>query len=174
MTYNLKELTFQNQIPVIENILKKYEKNNGIIHTTNYELANWIKNSIKSDRLIFHETEDREKIYKGFINNNDNKVIVSPSMTTGISLDDELSRFQILLKVPYPNISSNKIKARQRSNKKWYDYTTCIEIMQAYGRVVRSDTDWGHTFILDSCFSDVLKKTNYFPRWFTDAIKILK
>ena len=95
-------------------------------------------------------------------------------MTTGISLDDDLSRFQILLKVPYPNISSNKIKARQKSNKKWYDWQTCVDIIQAYGRIIRSECDYGDTFILDSCFSDILKKTNYFPRWFTDAIKILK
>ena len=174
MTYDLKELTFQNQIPIIEKILKKYEKNNGIIHTTNYELASWVKNSIKSDRLLFHETEDRENVYNDFKKQNDNKVIVSPSMTTGISLDDDLSRFQILLKVPYPNISSNKIKSRQRSNKKWYDWQTCVDIIQAYGRIVRSDTDWGHTFILDSCFSDLLKRANYFPRWFTDSIRILK
>ena len=174
MTYNFKEETFQNQIPIIEKILKKYEKYNGIIHTTNYELSNWVKNSIKSDRLLFHETENREEIYNHFIKQNDNKVIVSPSMTTGISLDDSLSRFQILLKIPYPNISSNKIKARQKSNPKWYDYATCCTIMQAYGRIVRSNTDWGKTFILDSCFSDLLKKSYYFPRWFTDAIKILK
>lgn len=174
MTYDLKELTFQNQIPIIEKILKKYENNNGIIHTTNYELASWVKNSIKSDRLLFHETENRENVYNEFIKQNDNKVIVSPSMTTGISLDDDLSRFQILLKVPYPNISSNKIKARQKSNKKWYDWQTCVDIIQAYGRIIRSECDYGDTFILDSCFSDILKKTNYFPRWFTDAIKILK
>ncbi len=68
-----------------------------------------------------------------------------------------ISRFQILLKVPYPNISSNKIKSRQISNPKWYNYATCLEIKQSYGRIVRSDTDYGDTFILDSCFSDLLK-----------------
>lgn len=180
MTYDCKKETFNNQIPIIEKILKKYKEHRGIIHTTNYELSNWIKNLINDKRLLFHETENREDVYKNFIkekkkkNAISNSIIVSPSMTTGISLDDNLSRFQLLLKVPYPNISSNKIKARQRSDPKWYYYQTCIEILQAYGRIVRSDVDWGYTFILDSCFSDLLKKTNYFPRWFTDAIKVLK
>lgn len=174
MTYDLKELTFKNQVDIINKILKKYENDNGIIHTTNYELANWVKSSINDSRLIYHESENREEVYFNFIKNDSNNVIVSPSMTTGISLDNELARFQVLLKVPYPNISSNKIKARQRSNSNWYNYVTCIEIMQAYGRIVRSNEDYGDTFILDSCFSDLLRNTTFFPKWFTDAIKILK
>jgi len=180
MTYDSKKQTFEKQVPIIKNILRKYKDQRGIIHTTNYELSNWVKNSIKDDRLTFHESENREDVYKKFIEIKNkkesvsNSVIVSPSMTTGISLDNNLSRFQLILKVPYPNISSNKIKSRQKSNPNWYYYQTCIEIIQSYGRIVRSEDDWGHTFILDSCFSDLLKKTNYFPRWFTDAIRILK
>jgi Rad3-related DNA helicase len=96
-------------------------------------------------------------------------------MSSGISLDDELSRFQIILKVPYPNISSNRIKARQTSNNKWYAWRTITEIVQAYGRSVRSETDWAHTYILDSSFGDLLKyNRSLFPKYFTEAIKILR
>lgn len=174
MTFESKELTFKNQIPVIEKILKKYQKENGIIHTINYELAEWLKNNIPDSRLVFHESENREDVFNNFKKNGVNSVLISPSMMSGISLDDDLSRFQIIMKVPYPNISSNKIKSRQKTNKRWYDWKTCIDIIQMVGRSVRSETDWAHTFILDSCFSDILKKTSYFPRWFTDSIKVLK
>lgn len=174
MTYDSKELTFKNQVPVIEKILKKYQKENGIIHTINYELSEWIRNSIPDSRLVFHETENREDVYKNFKTNGSNSVLISPSMMSGISLDDDLSRFQIIMKVPYPNISSNKIKSRQKTNRKWYDWKTCIDIIQMAGRSVRSETDWAHTFILDSSFSDILKRTTFFPRWFTNSIKILK
>jgi ATP-dependent DNA helicase DinG len=174
MTYNEREATFKNQIEVIEKILKKYKNERGIIHTTNYEIAKWLKQSINDRRLIYHETENREKqLIK--MKNKKNGIIVSPSMTSGISLDDDLSRFQVMLKVPYPNISSNKIKARQSSNKKWYAWRTIVEITQAYGRSVRSETDWADTFILDSCFSDILKYNRYlFPKYIIEAIKILK
>jgi len=175
MTYNDKEETFKEQVKIIEKILKKYENDKGIIHTTNYELSNWIQKSIKDKRLIFHETNNREEQLDKFKSKKKNGVIVSPSMVSGISLDDDLSRFQIIMKVPYPNISSNKIKARQASNRRWYAWRTIMDILQAYGRSVRSDTDWAHTFILDSSLGDLLKyNRELFPNYFIEAIKQLK
>jgi len=172
MTFESKQITFKKQIKIIERILKKYENDKGVIHTVNYELSNWIKRDIKDKRLLFHDTENRDEIYNKFIRSK-NKVIVSPSMTTGIDLKEDLSRFQIILKMPYPNISSNKIKSRQSSNPRWYFYRTCIEVLQASGRIVRSEDDWGHTFIMDASFSNLLKWA-YFPKYFIDSIKILK
>lgn len=176
MTYNDKRQTFENQVPIIKNVLKKYKQYSGIIHTTNYEIAEWIKKTIDDERLIKHDSETREDVVKKFIQNesSSNSVIISPSLMSGISLDDDLSRFQIIMKVPYPNISSNKIKSRQRISRWWYDWKTCVDIIQMAGRSVRSETDWAHTFILDASFSDVLKRTAYLPRWFTDSIKMLK
>ncbi len=54
-------------------------------------------------------------------------------MMSGIDLKDDLARFQILLKVPYPNISSNKIKSREKSNSDWYVWKTIVDTLQAYG-----------------------------------------
>ena len=104
-----------------------------------------------------------------------NGVIVSPSMTSGISFDDEFGRFQVILKVPYPNISSNKVKARQESNKNWYSWRTVCDIVQAYGRTTRSITDYSDSYILDSSFGDLLKfNKRLFPSYFIEAIRILK
>ena len=175
MTYNEKVETFKHQVGIIEKILKKYKDDRGIIHTTNYELSNWIQKSIKDKRLMYHDGNNREEQLDKFKTKKKNSVIVSPSMISGISLDDELSRFQIIVKMPYPNISSNKIKARQATNKKWYAWRTITDIIQASGRVCRSDEDWGHTFILDSSFSDLLTyNRNLFPKYFIEAIKELK
>jgi len=174
MTYANRETTFQNQIPVIEKIMKKYKESRGIIHTTNYEISKWLEDSINDRRLIFHDSENRED-QLNLMKKRKNGIIVSPSMVSGISLDDELSRFQVIMKVPYPNISSNKVKARQNTNKKWYTWRTIVDIVQAYGRSTRSDTDWSHTYILDSSFGDLLKMNkNMFPTYFIRAIKLLK
>lgn len=174
MTYDQKEQTFKEQLKIIEKILRKYKDDRGIIHTTNYEIARWLEESIKDKRLLFHETEDREEQLDK-MKRKKGSVIVSPSMTSGISLDDDLSRFQIILKVPYPNISSNKIKARQAANRKWYAWRTIVDIVQAYGRSTRSDTDWSHTYILDSSFSDIIRMNRkMLPDYFVEAIKYLK
>lgn len=174
MTYNQREATFQNQLPVIEKIMKKYKESRGIIHTTNYEIAKWLENGIDDKRLIYHDSDNRENQLKLMKRRKDG-IMVSPSMVSGISLDDDLSRFQIIMKVPYPNISSNKVKARQNSNSKWYTWRTIVDIIQAYGRSTRSETDWSHTYILDSSFGDLLRMNrSMFPQYFINAIKLLK
>lgn len=174
MTYDQRENTFQNQLPVIEKIIKKYKDSRGIIHTTNYEIAKWLEKGIDNKRLIYHDSDNREEQLKKMKKRKDG-IMVSPSMVSGISLDDELSRFQVIMKVPYPNISSNKIKSRQTANKKWYTWRTIVDIVQAYGRSTRSETDWSHTYILDSSFADLLRMNkDMFPKYFIKAIKLLK
>jgi len=175
MTYKEKVNTFNEQVKLVEKILRKYKDKKGIIHTFNYEIADWIKERIKDKRLIFHTSDNRDEMYEKFINSKKPSVMVSPSMMSGVDLKDELSRFAIILKIPYPNISSNKIKDRQKSNRNWYDWKTIVDIIQTYGRTIRSDEDYADTFILDSSLSDIMKyKSRYLPRYFTNAIKTLK
>jgi len=175
MTYNEKEKTFKKQLLIINKILKKYESQKGIIHTFNYEISNWLKNNINNKRLLFHDNENRDEIFDKFIKSKRPLVMVSPSMISGVDLKDDLSRFAIIMKVPYPNISSNKIKNRQKANKEWYNFNTVSSLIQMYGRTVRSTTDYSNTFILDESFSNILKyNSKYLPKYFTKAIKIIK
>jgi len=175
MNWSSKEETFQKQLPWIKKILEKYKNSKGIIHTTNYEITDWLKNNMMNERLLFHETEDRNEILEKHLTSTTPTVLVSPSMMSGIDLKDDLARFQILLKVPYPNISSNKIKARQKSNSEWYTWKTVVDTLQSYGRAVRSDTDHAEMYILDSNFSDLLKYNSHIiPEYMLTAIKQLK
>lgn len=175
MSWSSKEETFQKQLPWIKKILAKYKNSKGIIHTTNYEITDWLKNNIVDERLLFHETEDRNEILEKHLTSTSPTVLVSPSMMSGIDLKDDLARFQILLKVPYPNISSNKIKSRQKTNSGWYTWKTVVDTLQMYGRSTRSDADFSDTYILDSNFSDLLKYNSHvIPEYMLNAIKHLK
>lgn len=174
MNWYNKEETFKEQLKWIKKILLKYKNEKGIIHTVNYELTEWIKENIEDERLLFHDTKDRQDILDKHLYSKEPTILVSPSMMSGVDLKDDLARFQILIKVPYPNISSNKIKQRQKTNKKWYNWKTVVDLLQSYGRAVRSDTDYADFYILDSNFSDVLKYTShYIPQYMQKAIKTL-
>lgn len=174
MNWSAKEDTFKEQIVWIKKILEKYKDKKGIIHTTNYEITEWIKENIEDERLLFHETEDRNEILEKHLTSTQPTVLVSPSMMSGIDLKDDLARFQILLKIPYPNISSNKIKARQKTNPAWYSWKTAVDTIQSYGRAVRSEDDYADFFILDSNFSDLLKYNSHIiPKYMQLAIKTL-
>ena len=175
MTWEQKKETFQVQKEFIKKILKKHKNEKGIIHATTYEISEWIKNEIFDERLIFHDSKNREEMLSKHINSKNPTVIISPSMEEGISLDGDLGRFQIIMKMPFPNISSNKVKQRQKTNSKWYSWRTCCTLIQMAGRSIRSNEDWADTYVLDSSFSDLLKYNgDNMPRWFTDAIKELK
>jgi len=92
-------------------------------------------------------------------------------MFTGVDLKDDYSRFQIILKMPYPNLGSEKIKKRKDDVEEWYGWRTVADIVQSYGRSVRSYEDWAETWILDSSFDNLLNYSGfYMPSWFHDAI----
>ena len=157
----------------MEKILEKNQDNKGIIHTSNYEFSKWIKEKIKNKRLIFHDSLNREKSLEDHLTSKLETVLVSPSMINGVDLKDELSRFQVILKVPFPNLVSTKIKRRLDTRPEWYNWKTLVDLLQAYGRSIRNEDDWAETYILDECFDQILSNKSV-PQYFLDALKIKK
>ena len=172
MSYKSKEETFKRYIPYIKKLLDKYKNKKGIIHTNSFELAKWIENKIKDPRLIFHDSSNKDEMLKLHKESENPTVIVSPSMDTGVSFDNDSARFQIVAKVPYPSLASQKNKLRQSNNPDWYSWKTVSGLIQMSGRPVRSNLDYADTIIIDGSFGDVMKHSSHFlPDWLQEAIK---
>jgi Rad3-related DNA helicase len=172
MSYKSKEETFKRYIPYIQKLLDKYKNKKGIIHTNSFELAKWIEGSIKDPRLIFHDSTNKDEMLRFHKESDKPTVIVSPSMDTGVSFDNDDARFQIIAKVPYPSLGSQKNKLRQSNNPDWYSWKTVSGIVQMTGRPVRSNLDYADTIIIDGSFGDVIKHSSQFlPDWIQEAIK---
>jgi Rad3-related DNA helicase len=172
MSYKNKEETFKKYIPYIKKLLEKYKNKKGIIHTNSFELSKWIENSIKDPRLIFHDSSNKDEILKMHMKSEEPTVIVSPSMDTGISFNDDSARFQIIAKIPYPSLKSQKNKLRQKNNPDWYAWRTVAGLIQMTGRAVRSKTDYADTIIIDASFDDIIKYSSHFlPEWIQEAIR---
>lgn len=175
MTMSQKEESFTNQLGVIKKILARNKQHKGIIHCGNYEFSKWLQEQLVDKRLLFHDADNREEKLTEHIAADYPSVIVSPSMISGVDLRDEISRFQIIMKIPYPYLGSNKIKQRKETNAHWYSWKTVMDFIQMYGRSVRSVEDWAETYVLDSSLSDMLKHNGkMIPRYISDAIKLLK
>jgi ATP-dependent DNA helicase DinG len=135
-------------------------------------LANWIQKSIKDPRLIFHDSSNKDEMLKMHIESGEPTVIVSPSMSVGVSFDNDSARFQIIAKIPYPSLGSQKNKMRQINNPDWYSWKTCADLQQSFGRIIRSNLDYGDTIIIDGGFSDVIKhSSNFISDWVQESIK---
>jgi Rad3-related DNA helicase len=92
-------------------------------------------------------------------------------MTEGLDLKGDLSRWQIISKVPYPSMKDPFILAKKLRDEKWYSWMTALALTQATGRSVRSATDYASTYILDSDFKSFLNRSGgLLPKWWTDAI----
>jgi Rad3-related DNA helicase len=122
---------------------------------------------------MFHTPENRERVVDLFLADpNDNSVLVSPSMTDGLSLDDDLARFQIVCKIPFPFLGDPQIAAKKDRNQLWYDLETAKTLVQSFGRAVRSDDDHAVTYILDQDFERFYArvKDRMFPSYIQEAI----
>ena len=160
----------------VDNLMSTHKNDKGIIHTTSYEQLNFIKENLSNEntrRLLVTDPEiQRDEIISQHTSSPKPTVLISPSLHTGLDLKDDLSRFQIITKVPYPNKSDRWTNAKRQVDEEWYYWQTALRLIQAYGRSIRSKDDWARTYVLDSAFSYFVRKNrNTLPRWFIQAIK---
>jgi ATP-dependent DNA helicase DinG len=174
---NLQQTDVKTKISrAIDNIMHIHSNDKGIIHTTSYEQLNFIKENLSkmnSRRLILTDPEiPRDEVIKEHIDSKKPTVLISPSLHTGLDLKDNLSRFQIITKVPYPNIADKWTSEKRKINEEWYYWQTALRLVQAYGRSIRSKDDWAKTYVLDAAFSYFVKmNVKILPKWFVSAIR---
>ena len=171
VTYKSLEEVTPKLVKYVSKILDEHYDKPGIIHSGSYSLAK------KLWMLLPGKHKARVKLYEGSSEKmaaveslSSNTVVMGPSLTTGLDLKDDLSRMQIFLKVPYPSLGNNFVKEKMNYYPDWYRWTAVIQILQGVGRSVRNENDWALTWILDSCFLDLMKDPYAFDETFKNRI----
>ena len=172
---NYKNLT--NTLPAIceqiKTIIDHHKNEKGIIHTHSKDITNFIKTKLEGNkRFLFRdETANNEAILKEHYETDFPTILVSPSLSFGVDLKDSLARFQIIIKLPYPPLSSKHIKKLFDTDKDWYENKMLNALVQACGRATRSKNDFSTTYILDGNIVNALKRTKHkLPKSFIDRI----
>jgi ATP-dependent DNA helicase DinG len=159
----------------VDEIMTFHTNERGIIHTTTYSQAKYIAKHVSShnrERLMTTEKVGSVASLLQSHGNKPNSVLISPSLNQGVDLKDDLARFAVIVKVPYPYLGERRTRVKQRRDYNWYTWQTVLRIIQTYGRSVRSETDHSVTYILDSNFTRLLEKhRGMFPGYFLDAIQ---
>jgi Rad3-related DNA helicase len=92
-------------------------------------------------------------------------------MTEGFDFKDDCARWQIITKMPYPYLGDRQVAAKKDRSPDWYDTQTIQTVIQATGRICRSEEDWGVTYMLDEDFKILWdRRRSMFPPWFKEAI----
>lgn len=175
---SLTAKTMDKEVPKIiarvSQIVNERPNVKGLIHAVSYRLANQIYEGCKDDRLIIHNSKNRQEILEHFMNSDDPQVLISPSMERGVSLEQDLCRFIIVVKAPFLYLGDKIVSARVYSSilgKEWFDATMLASVLQMTGRGMRSADDYCENFILDEQFQRVMnKRPSYLPQWWREAI----
>ena len=175
MSYKNKESTLPILLKDVETIANNFKGKRGIIHTHNFAICEYIllncSDNLKKRILYQKNFKTKDEMLKEHARRTDS-VIIAPAMHEGLDLKDDLGRFQIICKVPYPSFQDNEqLKMRMQMSDDYYGWLTALKLVQSYGRSIRSEDDWADTFILDSDFES-FQRRNYkmLPKWFKQVI----
>lgn len=150
LNYNNKTTVLPKIAKQVLEICELYKSNKGIIHTHSLDITELLKKYLKSKRFLFRdELQSNDEILNKHFAATDPTVLVSPSLTHGVDLRDDLARFCIIIKMPYPPLSNKRIKKIFDIDKEWYENQMLNILVQMCGRATRSKNDFSNTYILD-------------------------
>lgn len=154
----------------IHDICEHHKHEKGLIHTHTNTITTFLKSHIKGDRYLFREPGvNNETLLAKHYSTKDPTVIISPSMSHGVDLKDDLARFQIIIKAPYLPLKDNRIERLVQIDSSWYTNKMLSALIQACGRGVRTSDDHCTTYILDgSIIEKVIQNRSNLPKYFLD------
>ncbi len=154
----------------ISQICEAHKNEKGIIHTHTLQITQFLQKNLKSGRFLFRDVESKnENILSKHTRSPEPTVIVSPSMTFGVDLRDDLARFQIIVKGAFLPLSDVRVKRLFDEDKVWYTNKMLINLVQACGRGIRSKEDYCVTYILDGTLFDIIvQNKDKLPKYFID------
>lgn len=161
----------------INEIIEKHKGESGIIHSASYDLTNKIKENLTPENrkrlFVYSGTEEKRKVLD-MMKMTKGMILMGPSLTHGLDLFDDLCRFIITAKIPYPNLADKFVKTKMSINPRWYQWKTVVDLIQSLGRGIRNENDWCITYILDGSLGDLIHRNKQdFSKEFYSRLKII-
>lgn len=155
---------------LVDKIIQRHDGQNGIIHTVSFALAQDIVKHSKNKRKML-VSNNRDEIIKVLSKHKSGAIVLSPSIEQGYDFPGEMSRFQIIAKVPYLSLGDPYVKLNMDRHPEWYARKAILRLVQAAGRSVRGVNDFASTYIIDSNFDMLMRRNkDLFPEWFLDSL----
>ncbi|QLD85929.1 ATP-dependent DNA helicase [Natronomonas halophila] len=176
MTYEKRDETLPKVARTIVRLMDEHPDEKGLIHAHSYDIADHLYELLDdfgvSDRVRGHDKETRDAALSGWKRADDPDVFVSVKMEEALDLKDDLCRWQVLCKAPYPNTNDSRVAQRLEDGQwGWYYRTALRTVIQACGRVVRSPDDYGATYLADSSLLDLFERARHdMPEWFAEQV----
>lgn len=161
---------------ILDQILDLYDGDSGVIHTGNFKISEFLVDHIqkRNDFKVFHHNpesgNDRSEVIAEFSRDTKSSILISPSITEGLDLKHEKGRFGIIAKLPYGYLGDPWVKRRLELSPVWYNTNLSKDIIQACGRIVRSEDDYGSSYIIDQSWAWFYEQNSHlFPKWWRNG-----
>jgi Rad3-related DNA helicase len=156
------EATLPKMLKALKVVMERHPNRRGIVHTHTERIANYIKENLKDDRLTFNKDFPSAKEALSAHAAKEGSVLVASGLREGIDLSDDLSRFCVFCKVPYPDLGDARVARKAALDDSWYSYHAALMFVQMYGRSIRHETDKAITYILDADFNRFYQSARQF------------
>jgi Rad3-related DNA helicase len=166
ISYRSGDKDYAKQIQIVMGILKDHRGQKGIIHTSSWSHAKRLARALTRDFDVYlPDPRERIKSIERFKTSPPGTVAISPSWNEGLDLTDDLARFAIVVKVPWPSLADPivSLRLKRKGGKAWFDWIAALAIVQGAGRIVRHPEDYGVTYIVDGHWPRVARRA---PEWF--------
>lgn len=157
----------------IDQIIRDRIETKGIIHTVSYARRDMVlAYSEYSGNMVTHSKSDTEATVRAFKSMEAPAILVSPSMATGWDFPDAECRWQVIVKLPFPDTRGAIVKARSKDDSDFINYVVMQQLIQATGRGVRHREDYCETFIIDDNITWFLDRNKHLlVEWFKGAYR---
>lgn len=163
-------------------LMKSYPGEKGLLHVSSYKQVQMLKYALEDlpdvAPLLVHQGQKgqaRDKLFREFRQRPGPLWLLSPSAREGEDFPYDQARVNVLVKIPYPDLSDPVLAARREDGvigKTYYSAVTCANLAQAYGRGMRAEDDFGATWVLDSNIYNLLRwNREHLPQYLLEAVQ---
>ena len=157
----------------------------------------WKKNTIpaikeKTGKEVYKEKKtafENQKVIDNFTGSVNKQgavlfAVCRGKVSEGIDFSDNAARTVIVIGVPFPSLTSKRVKLKREylnkhtkelniDGKTWYTQEAMKAVNQSIGRVIRHANDYGAIILVDQKYSsDWLKK--YLSKWLRNQVRVTK
>lgn len=131
----------------------------GLMLTPSFAVGETLSKAIpKSTKIFLHKSGMKiDALVKEFKAYNGKAILISPSIYEGLDFADDYSRYQIIVKAPFPSLGDKRMEYIANNYPDIYKIMTIKKIVQGMGRSVRNKNDWALTIVLDQTAEQLFK-----------------
>lgn len=138
----------------------------GLIHGVSNKYVEKLLTESRWKAIMCKEVEEHVAIIRA----GGTSVLVAANLAEGWDGKDELCRFVIFPKVPFPNLGDTRTRLRRDEDERSFDHRTLVTVVQGAGRGVRHTQDTCDTWLLDGAWKFLYsKRRGWLPKSFLDA-----